>query len=58
MQKVLYDNTDFGYPIFNMNIPDQYRAHWFMRDVEQRFLRGGKDSPRLPQHRHLQRPRR
>jgi YVTN family beta-propeller protein len=45
MQKVLYDNTDFGYPIFNMNIPDQYRAHWFMRDVEQRFLRGGKKFP-------------
>jgi YVTN family beta-propeller protein len=45
MQKVLFDNTDFGYPIFNMNIPDQYRAHWFMRDVDQRFLRGGKKFP-------------
>jgi YVTN family beta-propeller protein len=42
MQKVLFDNTDFGYPIFNMNIPDQYRAYWFMRDVQKRFLRGGK----------------
>jgi len=45
MPKVLFDNTDFGYPIFNMNIPDQYRAHWFMQDVEKRFLRGGKKFP-------------
>lgn len=45
MPKVLFDNTDFGFPIFNMNIPDQYRAHWFMQDVEKRFLRGGKKFP-------------
>jgi YVTN family beta-propeller protein len=45
MPKVLFDNTDFGFPIFNMNIPDQYRAHWFMRDIEKRFLRGGKKFP-------------
>jgi hypothetical protein len=45
MPNVLFDNTDFGYPIFNMNIPDQYRAHWFMQDVEKRFLRGGKKFP-------------
>jgi YVTN family beta-propeller protein len=45
MPKVLFDNTDFGYPIFNMNIPDQYRAHWFMNDIEKRFLRGGKKLP-------------
>jgi YVTN family beta-propeller protein len=45
MPKVLFDNTDFGYPIFNMNIPDQYRAHWFMQDVEKRFLHGGKKFP-------------
>ena len=40
MSKVLYDNTCFGFPIFNMNIPDQYRAHWFMKDVEERFVHG------------------
>lgn len=45
MPKILFDNTAFGYPIFNMNIPDQYRAHWFMRDFEKRFLRGGKKLP-------------
>jgi YVTN family beta-propeller protein len=46
MPKVLYDNTCFGYPIFNMNIPDQYRAHWFIQDIEQRYLHG---SMRFPQ---------
>jgi YVTN family beta-propeller protein len=40
MPKVLYDNTCFDFPIFNMNIPDQYRAGWFMKDVKKRFLRG------------------
>ena len=45
MPKPLFDNTDFGYPIFNMNIPDQYRAHWFMQDIEKRFLRRGRKLP-------------
>jgi YVTN family beta-propeller protein len=45
MPKVLYDNTCFEFPIFNMNIPDQYRAHWFMKDVEQRFLSGKEPFP-------------
>jgi len=45
MQKILFDNTAFGFPIFNMNIPDQYRAHWFMQDVEKQFLKGGKKFP-------------
>ncbi|MCC6587248.1 MAG: bifunctional YncE family protein/alkaline phosphatase family protein [Bryobacterales bacterium] len=45
MQKVLFDNTSFDFPIFNMNIPDQYRAHWFMKDVEKLFLKGGRKFP-------------
>jgi hypothetical protein len=45
MPKALYDNTCFGFPIFNMNIPDQYRAHWFMNDVEKRFLHGSHRFP-------------
>jgi YVTN family beta-propeller protein len=45
MPKALYDNTCFEFPIFNMNIPDQYRAHWFMKDVEQRFRSGTKRFP-------------
>jgi hypothetical protein len=45
MSKALYDNTCFGYPIFNMNIPDQYRAYWFQNDVTSRFLGAGKSIP-------------
>jgi hypothetical protein len=45
MPKVLFDNTCFEFPIFNTKIPDQYRAHWFMKDVEKRFLRGGSRFP-------------
>ncbi len=45
MPKVLYDNTCREFPIFNMNIPDQYRAHWFMQDVERLFLSGKKSFP-------------
>ncbi len=43
MSKVLYDNTCRDYPIFNMNIPDQYRAHWFMQDFTRLFLEGTGD---------------
>lgn len=45
MPKVLYDNTCFEFPIFNMNIPDQYRAHWFQKDVERNFGKGKKPLP-------------
>jgi YVTN family beta-propeller protein len=45
MPKVLFDNTSFDFPIFNTNIPDQYRAHWFIKDVEDRFLSGKAKFP-------------
>lgn len=47
MPKVLYDNTCREFPIFNMHIPDQYRAHWFMQDVEERFVRGKQPFPQF-----------
>jgi YVTN family beta-propeller protein len=47
MPKVLYDNTCREFPIFNTNIPDQYRAHWFMKDVEERFLNGKQPFPQF-----------
>jgi YVTN family beta-propeller protein len=47
MPKVLYDNTCREFPIFNMNIPDQYRAHWFMKDVEARFIKGKQPFPQF-----------
>ncbi|NUQ69913.1 MAG: PD40 domain-containing protein [Chthonomonadales bacterium] len=47
MSKVLYDSTCRDYPIFNMNIPDQYRAHWFIQDIEQNYLAKKKPLPRF-----------
>lgn len=34
MPKVLYDNTCFGYPAYNTNIPDIARVDWFVEDLE------------------------
>lgn len=45
MSKVLYDNTCRDFPIFNMNIPDQYRAYWFAQDFTKFFLKGGAKMP-------------
>jgi YVTN family beta-propeller protein len=45
MPKVLFDNTCRDFPIFNMNIPDQYRAHWFEKDFTKLFLSGKKKMP-------------
>ncbi|MBC8140352.1 MAG: bifunctional YncE family protein/alkaline phosphatase family protein [Armatimonadetes bacterium] len=42
MPKVLYDNTCRDFPIFNMNIPDQYRAYWFEQDFTKQFLSPNK----------------
>ena len=46
MSKVLYDNTCREFPIFNMNIPDQYRAHWFEQDFTRLFLTKPKATTR------------
>lgn len=45
MSKVLYDNTCRDFPIFNMNIPDQYRAYWFEQDFTKLFLDRNKPMP-------------
>ncbi len=45
MSKVLFDNTCREFPIFNMNIPDQYRADWFAKDFTERFLSGKHPMP-------------
>jgi DNA-binding beta-propeller fold protein YncE/phospholipase C len=34
MPKVLFDNTDFGYPAYNTFIPDIARADWFAEGIE------------------------
>jgi YVTN family beta-propeller protein len=47
MSKVLYDNTCFDFPIFNMNIPDQYRAYWFQKDFTRLSQEGKGAVPRF-----------
>lgn len=45
MPKALFDNTCREFPIFNMNIPDQYRADWFIRDFNRLFTNGRGTMP-------------
>jgi YVTN family beta-propeller protein len=47
MPDPLFRNTSRDYPQFNMNIPDQYRATQFIREIEERFGKGGEELPRL-----------
>ena len=59
--KPLYDNTCWDYPGYNTNIPDQYRASQFIKDVEANFVQKNADLPRflyihLPND-HIARPR-
>jgi YVTN family beta-propeller protein len=45
MTKPLWENTSRDFPIFNMNIPDQYRADQFLKDVDR--WRNGAQMPRF-----------
>jgi YVTN family beta-propeller protein len=45
MPAVVYDNTCLTFPIFNMNIPDQYRAYWFQQDLTRLYLDKHKPAP-------------
>ena len=61
MPDPLYRNTSREYPQYNMNIPDQFRASQFIREVEQKYVKGGEPFPRfvfihLPND-HLAKPR-
>jgi YVTN family beta-propeller protein len=47
MSRALFDSTCRDFPIFNMNIPDQYRADWFAQDVKNLFLSGKRPMPRF-----------
>lgn len=47
MPDPLYRNTSRNYPQFNMNIPDQYRAAQFIAEIEELYVKPGKDLPRL-----------
>ncbi|MBC7527853.1 MAG: bifunctional YncE family protein/alkaline phosphatase family protein [Chthonomonadaceae bacterium] len=45
MSKVLFDQTCREFPIFNMNIPDQYRADWLIKDYTRLYLDGKNPVP-------------
>jgi YVTN family beta-propeller protein len=47
MPDPLYRNTSREYPGFNMNIPDQFRAGQFIREFDEKYVKGGAEMPRF-----------
>ena len=47
MPDPLYRNTSREYPGFNINIPDQFRADQFIREMREKYERGGHALPRF-----------
>jgi hypothetical protein len=47
MPEPLYSNTSREYPGFNMNIPDQYRASQFIKEIEEKYVKTGADLPQF-----------
>jgi DNA-binding beta-propeller fold protein YncE len=47
MPDPLYRNTSRTYPMYNMNIPDQYRAAQFINEINERHLSGKEPFPRF-----------
>lgn len=47
MPDPLYRNTSRQYPGYNTNIPDQFRADQFIREIDEMYGKTGKDLPRL-----------
>ncbi|MGD0360060.1 MAG: bifunctional YncE family protein/alkaline phosphatase family protein [Bryobacteraceae bacterium] len=47
MPDPLYRNTSRDYPVFNMNIPDQFRATQFIHEIEEKYVKGGEPFPRF-----------
>jgi YVTN family beta-propeller protein len=43
----LYKNTSWEYPGYNTNIPDQYRASQFIKDLRTNYTDKNKELPRL-----------
>jgi hypothetical protein len=61
MPEPLFRNTSRDYPMFNTNIPDQYRATQFIHEIETKYVKGGEPFPRfiyihLPND-HMDKPR-
>lgn len=47
MPDPLYRNSSRQYPQYNMNIPDQFRATQFIREIEELYVRTGQPLPKL-----------
>jgi DNA-binding beta-propeller fold protein YncE len=47
MPDPLFRHTARDYPNYNTNIPDQFRATQFIKDIQREFIDGGKEFPRL-----------
>jgi YVTN family beta-propeller protein len=47
MPDPLYRNTSRQYPGFNMNVPDQFRASQFIREIQETYIDGKKPLPQL-----------
>jgi hypothetical protein len=47
MPDPLYRNTSRTYPQYNLNIPDQYRATAFIKEIDELYLKPGKELPRF-----------
>ncbi len=43
----LFQNTSRDYPVFNMNIPDQFRATQFINEIQSKYVKGGEPFPRF-----------
>jgi len=47
MPEPLFRNTSRAYPVFNMNVPDQFRATQFIHEIQEKYLKGGEAFPRF-----------
>jgi YVTN family beta-propeller protein len=43
----LFSNTSRNYPMFNTNIPDQFRATQFINEIQEKYVKGGEPFPRF-----------
>jgi len=61
MPDPLFRNTSRAYPVFNMRVPDQFRATQFIHEIQEKYVKGGEAFPRfiyidLPND-HMDKPR-
>lgn len=47
LNKVLWNNTCWEYPVYNNSIPDIARVEWFKEDLENNYRKKGKSIPRF-----------